>query len=122
MWIAYALGHKACRDGRSVIYHRVPRLFEALAIAKGDGRHARLLKAIAKTEVLSLGDWRLSVLTAMQRRDMLEILEDRHGGDPPSSPADSPSSTGTRPWATRLSGRRHPRPANPQRRPPCAFR
>jgi len=78
-WIACALGHKACRDGRSVIYHRVPRLFEALAIAKGDGRHARLLKAVARTEVLILDDWGLSVLTAMERRDMLEILEDRHG-------------------------------------------
>lgn len=62
-----------------VIYHRVSRLFEALAIAKGDGRHARMLKAIAKTEVLILDDWGLSVLTAMERRDMLEILEDRHG-------------------------------------------
>ena len=40
-WIACALGHKACRDGRSVLYHRVPRLFEALALARGDGRHAR---------------------------------------------------------------------------------
>ena len=78
-WIACALGHKACRDGRSVAYHRVPRLFEALAIARGDGRHARLLKAIARTEVLILDDWGLSVLTAMERRDMLEILEDRHG-------------------------------------------
>lgn len=78
-WIACALGHKACRDGRSVAYHRVPRLFEALAIARGDGRHARMLKAIARTEVLILDDWGLSVLTAMERRDMLEILEDRHG-------------------------------------------
>lgn len=41
-WIACALGHKACRDGRSVVYHRVPRLFEALALARGDGRHARM--------------------------------------------------------------------------------
>lgn len=40
-WIACALGHKACRDGRSAAYHRMPRLFEALAIARGDGRHAR---------------------------------------------------------------------------------
>ena len=43
-WIACALGHKACRDNRSVLYHRVPRLFDALALARGDGRHARLLK------------------------------------------------------------------------------
>ena len=64
-----------------------PSPFEAFAITKGDESHARLLKTIAKTEVLSLGDWRLSVLTAMQRRHMLAILEDRHCGDPPSAPA-----------------------------------
>ena len=44
-WLACALGHKACRDDRSVLYHRVPRLFDALALARGDGRHARLLKS-----------------------------------------------------------------------------
>ena len=47
-WIACALGQKACRDGRSVIYHRVPRLFEALALARGDGRYGRLLKSLAR--------------------------------------------------------------------------
>ena len=78
-WIACALGHKACRDGRSVVYHRVPRLFEALAIARGDGRHARMLKAIARLDVLILDDWGLAVLTPSERRDLLEILEDRHG-------------------------------------------
>ena len=39
-WIACAIGHKACRDGKSVLYQRVPRLFEALELARGDGRHA----------------------------------------------------------------------------------
>ena len=78
-WIACALGHKACRDGHAVAYHRVGRLFEALAIARGDGRHARMLKALAKTDLLILDDWGLAVLTSPERRDMLEILEDRHG-------------------------------------------
>lgn len=78
-WIACALGHKACRDGQRVLYHRVPRLFEGLGIARGDGRHARMLKALARTDLLILDDWGLSVLTAMERRDLLEILEDRHG-------------------------------------------
>ena len=45
-WIACALGHKACRDGHSVAYHRVPRLLEALALARADGRHARLLSSL----------------------------------------------------------------------------
>ena len=78
-WIACALGHKACRDGRSVVYHRVPRLFEALALARGDGRHARMLKAIAKLDLLILDDWGLAILAPSERRDLLEILEDRHG-------------------------------------------
>lgn len=78
-WIACALGHKACRDGRSVVYHRVPRLFEALALARGDGRHARMLKVIARLDVLILDDWGLAVLASSERRDLLEILEDRHG-------------------------------------------
>jgi DNA replication protein DnaC len=78
-WIACALGHKACRDGRSVLYHRVPRLFEQLAIARGDGRYVRLLKTIARVDLLILDDWGLAALTAGERRDLLEILEDRHG-------------------------------------------
>jgi len=78
-WLACALGHKACRDNRSVIYHRVPRLFEALALARGDGRYARFLKSLARAQLLILDDWGLSVLTAAERRDLLEILDDRHG-------------------------------------------
>lgn len=78
-WIACALAHKACRDDRSVLYHRVPRLFDALAIARGDGRHARLLKSIARVELLILDDWGLANLTPDQGRDLLEILDDRHG-------------------------------------------
>jgi DNA replication protein DnaC len=78
-WLACALGHKACRDDRSVLYHRVPRLFDALALARGDGRHARLLKTIARAELLILDDWGLANLTVEQGRDLLEILDDRHG-------------------------------------------
>jgi DNA replication protein DnaC len=55
-WLACALGHKACRDDRSVLYHRVPRLFDALALARGDGRHARLLKTLSRVDLLILDD------------------------------------------------------------------
>src|SRR6266550_6867052 len=78
-WIACALGHKACRDNRSVIYRRLPRLFDALALARGDGQHARLLKMLARVELLILDDWGLAPMLVDQRRDMLEIMEDRHG-------------------------------------------
>jgi DNA replication protein DnaC len=78
-WIACALGHKACRDNRSVLYQRLPRLFDALALARGDGRHARMLKNLARVELLILDDWGLAPMTTEQRRDLLEIMEDRHG-------------------------------------------
>jgi DNA replication protein DnaC len=78
-WIACALGHKACRDNRSVQYHRVPRLFEALALARGDGRYGRMLKTLGRVQLLILDDWGLSVLNPPERRDLLEILDDRHG-------------------------------------------
>ena len=78
-WLACALAHKACRDDRSVLYQRVPRLFDALALARGDGRHARLLKTIARSQLLILDDWGLANVTAEQGRDVLEILDDRQG-------------------------------------------
>jgi DNA replication protein DnaC len=78
-WLACALGHKACRDDRPVLYHRVPRLLDALALARGDGRHARLLKSLARTELLILDDWGLAPMTSEQGRDLLEIVDDRHG-------------------------------------------
>jgi DNA replication protein DnaC len=78
-WLACALGHKACRDDRPVLYHRVPRLLDALALARGDGRHARLLKSLARAELLILDDWGLAAMTSEQGRDLLEIVDDRHG-------------------------------------------
>ena len=78
-WIACALGHKACRDDRSVLYHRLPRLLEALALARGDGRYGRLLTRLARVQLLILDDWGLAPMTAEQRRDLLEILDDRYG-------------------------------------------
>ncbi len=78
-WIACALAQKACREGHTVQYLRLPRLLQDMAIAKGDGRYSKLLATLAKTEVLILDDWGLAKLTAEHRRDLLEILEDRHG-------------------------------------------
>src|SRR4051812_4910079 len=78
-WLSCALGHRACRDNRSVLYHRVPRLLEALGLACGDGRYARMLKSLARVQMLILDDWGITPLTAEQRRDLLEIVDDRHG-------------------------------------------
>jgi len=77
-WIACALGNKACRDGFTVQYHRLSRLFDELGYAHGDGRYPKVMKKLARTDVIILDDWGLAKLTAPQRRELLEILEDRH--------------------------------------------
>lgn len=53
-WLACALGYKACREDFSVAYHRLPRLFATLALARGDGRYPKVLKALARTDLLIL--------------------------------------------------------------------
>lgn len=78
-WLACALAHKACRDGYSVRYLRLPRLMEELGLAHGDGRFEKLMAGYAKTDLLILDDWGLAPFTAAQRRDMLELLDDRYG-------------------------------------------
>ncbi len=78
-YIACALAHKACREGYTANYTRLPRLLQELHIAKGDGRYGKLLASFAKTQLLILDDWGLAKLTYEQRHDLLEILEDRHG-------------------------------------------
>lgn len=78
-WLAAALGHKACRDNRSVLYHRWPKLCEDLALARGDGRHPRILRALGRADLLILDDWGLELLDAAARHDLLEILEERYG-------------------------------------------
>ena len=77
-WLACALGQKACREDLSTAYHRVPLLFAALALARADGRYTRMLRQIAKVDLLILDDWGPEALNAEQRRDLLEIIDDRH--------------------------------------------
>ena len=78
-WLACALAHKACREGYTAQYVRLTRLLRELTIAKGDGQYAKLLTSLAKVDVLILDDWGLMKLSAENRRDLLEVLEDRHG-------------------------------------------
>lgn len=78
-WLACALGNQACRQGLSVRYLRVPRLFEQLRIAQGDGSYARLMGQWQKTDLLILDDWGMQKMTAPQRQDLMEVIEDRHG-------------------------------------------
>ncbi len=77
-WLACALAQKACRDGYTVQYLRLPRLLQDLNLARADGRYPKLMAGYAKTDLLLLDDWGLAPLSEGQRRDLLEIVEDRH--------------------------------------------
>lgn len=78
-WLACALAQKACRDGYSVHYARVPRLFADLELAHGGGRFAKLFRTLTKANLLILDDWGPDRLSANHRRDLMEIVEDRYG-------------------------------------------
>lgn len=78
-WLACALGHQACRNNLSVLYLRLPRLIEDLALARADGRYPKLLRSLARVKLLILDDWGMAPLGAEARRDLLEIADDRHG-------------------------------------------
>ncbi len=78
-WLACARGHQACRNNTPVLYRRLPRLIEDLALARADGRHPKLLRALARVKLLILDDWGMAPLNPEARRDLLEITDDRHG-------------------------------------------
>lgn len=77
-WLACGFGQQACRQGLSALYTRVPRLFDELQIARGDGSYRRRLGQLARLDLLILDDWGLRQMTRPQREDVLEMLEDRH--------------------------------------------
>jgi DNA replication protein DnaC len=78
-YIACALAQQACRRGYRAMYRRVPRLLEELALVHADGTYTRLLGRLARIDVLVLDDWGLAPLREQERRDLLEIFDDRHG-------------------------------------------
>jgi len=79
-WLACALGQSACRQGHTVRYVRVPRLLgEELVHARADGSYGKVMQTLAKTDLLILDDWGLAPLGDRERRDLLELIEDRSG-------------------------------------------
>lgn len=78
-YLACALAHKACQSGYSARYARTGRLLDELALARADGTLPRALTRLARRHVLVLDDFALTALTEQGRRDLLEIIEDRHG-------------------------------------------
>jgi len=77
-WIACALGNQVCRQGLSVRYLRVSRLLEELRIANADGSYGKLLNQLAKVDLIIMDDFGLEQLEANHRKDLFEIIEDRH--------------------------------------------
>ena len=78
-YIACALGNLAARAGHPVLYVRAPRLFESLHQARGDGSHLKALTRMGKIQVLIIDDFLITPLAAAERKDFLEIIEDRYG-------------------------------------------
>ncbi len=77
-YLACAFAERACRSGFSAYYVRAPRLLHDLAIARGDGSYGRLLAKLAKLDLLAIDDWLLAPLKDPERRDLLEVIEDRY--------------------------------------------
>ena len=77
-YLSCALGHKACLEGQKVLYVRLPRFLAELGISRGDGRYLKLMKSLLKVDLLILDDWGLSKLNEDQRKDFLEVMEDRY--------------------------------------------
>ncbi len=77
-YIACALGHRACLEGYRSFYVRISRLLSDLAIARGDGRYEKIMKNLSKVDLLILDDWGLNKLNEQERRDFLEIMEERY--------------------------------------------
>lgn len=78
-YLACALAQQACRKGHRAIYRRASRLFSDLALARADGTYSRALAKIARADVLVLDDWAMAPINDVERRDLLEVLDDRYG-------------------------------------------
>ena len=78
-YLACALANRACRMGCPAFYIRIPKLFQELAMAKADGSYSKIMKKLAKSQVLILDDLGLAPMNVQERRDLLEVVEDRHG-------------------------------------------
>ena len=78
-FLACALAQKACREGFRTLYLRMPQFFYQIALARADGTYGNLMKKFSKTHLLVLDDLGLTSLGDTERRDLLEVIEDRHG-------------------------------------------
>ena len=78
-YVACALALQACRRGHRALYRRAARLFSELTLARADGTYTRVLAKIARADVLVIDDFAMTPITDAERRDLFEVLDDRHG-------------------------------------------
>ncbi len=78
-YLACAMANRACRKGMAAIYKRTPRLFQELAVARADGTYPKLMNQLLKTKVLILDDFCITPMKDAERKDLLEVIEDRQG-------------------------------------------
>ena len=78
-YVACALAHQACRKGYRAIYRRASRLTDELTLARADGTYVRALARLARADVLVIDDWGHAPMRDQERRDLVEVLDDRHG-------------------------------------------
>lgn len=78
-WVACALAQQACRQGFSTLYLRLPRFLQDLTIGKADGRYSKLLTTVSNIDLVLFDDFGMAPLSDEQRRDLLEVIEDRQG-------------------------------------------
>lgn len=78
-FLACALAHKACRQDYRAFYIRAPKFYYHLALARADGSYGKTMSKLTKTHLLVLDDLGLAPMTDSERRDLLEVIEDRHG-------------------------------------------
>lgn len=79
-YLACAFAQRACRTGYSAFYIRAPQLYHELAVSRADGSYGRLLQKLTRADLLVIDDWGLAPLKEAERRDLLEVIEDRHQG------------------------------------------
>ena len=77
-FLASALAEAACRLGMRALFVRVPRIVEELAVARVAGAYASTLAKISRVDVVVLDDFLLTPMRDAERRDLLELLEDRY--------------------------------------------
>jgi DNA replication protein DnaC len=78
-FLACALSNKACREGYRAFYIRSSKFSYQMALAKGDGSYGKIINKLSKAHVLVIDDLGLAPMTDAERRDLLEVIEERHG-------------------------------------------